>query len=89
MEYLAAKWYALSGMEPETWLLTLRVDWPKRKEDIGGPDTQWAYPYNYFGDKPYKNITLDYELNLGEIGGIVKVREVMDILDASLCYDYS
>ncbi|KAI2638823.1 hypothetical protein GGS26DRAFT_587595 [Hypomontagnella submonticulosa] len=71
------------------WNTWQRNDWPKRKEDIGGPDTQWAYPYNYFGDKPYKNITLDYELNLGEIGGIVKVREVMDILDASLCYDYS
>ncbi|CAI6093079.1 unnamed protein product [Clonostachys chloroleuca] len=30
-----------------------------RKKDIGGPDTGFAYPYDFFGaNLPYKNVTL-------------------------------
>ncbi|KAI8633915.1 hypothetical protein F5Y19DRAFT_489347 [Xylariaceae sp. FL1651] len=63
-------------------------DWASRKMDIGGPDTQWAYPYNYFGDKPYKNITLDFTMNFGLIGGTVKVGSVMDTQSGLFCYIY-
>ncbi|KAI0885542.1 Di-copper centre-containing protein [Annulohypoxylon maeteangense] len=70
------------------WDVWQRNDWPKRKGDIGGPDTQWAYPYDYFGEKPYKNITLDFVMNFGSIGGMLNIQEVMDV-QASLCYKYS
>ncbi|KAI0892269.1 hypothetical protein F4806DRAFT_242503 [Annulohypoxylon nitens] len=69
------------------WNAWQRNDWPRRKKDIGGPDTQWAYPYDYFGKKPYKNITLDFAMNFGFIGGMLNIRKVMDIRD--LCYTYS
>ncbi|KAI8960961.1 hypothetical protein F5Y11DRAFT_245504 [Daldinia sp. FL1419] len=71
------------------WDIWQRKDWEARKSDIGGPDTQWAYPYNYFGDKPYKNITLDFAMNLGEVGGMVNIRDVMDVQDSPSCFTYS
>ncbi|KAI8228761.1 N-acetyl-6-hydroxytryptophan oxidase ivoB [Colletotrichum sp. SAR 10_86] len=40
-----------------------RIDWPARKMDIGGPDIIWAYPFNFFGDVAYENITLQYPLS--------------------------
>ncbi|KAK6856728.1 Tyrosinase-like protein orsC [Apiospora arundinis] len=52
------------------WNVWQNQDWETRKSDIGGPDTQWAYPYNYFGDKPYKNVTLETPLHFGQIGGL-------------------
>ncbi|KAI0851358.1 hypothetical protein F5Y00DRAFT_267959 [Daldinia vernicosa] len=70
----------------DTWQ---REDWKSRRSDIGGPDTQWAYPYNYYGDKPYTNVTLDFAMDLGDIGGMVKIREVMDVHDSPLCFAYS
>ncbi|KAI1662546.1 Di-copper centre-containing protein [Daldinia decipiens] len=66
-----------------------KVDWESRRSDIGGPDTQWAYPYNYFGEKPYTNVTLDFAMNFGDIGGMVNIREVMDVQDSPLCFAYS
>jgi len=36
------------------------ADYERRTRDIGVPDTQFAYPYNFFEHIPYKNITLDY-----------------------------
>lgn len=77
------------GSIDRMWDKWQRADWANRKTDIGGPDTQWAYPYNYFGDKAYKNITLDFEMDLGEIGGSVKIRDIMDAQGKYLCYTYS
>jgi tyrosinase len=48
----------------------------------------WAYPYNFFGDIPYKNITLDYPLVFGGLGITLNVSEVMDIEAGVLCYVY-
>jgi tyrosinase len=48
----------------------------------------WAYPYNFFGDIPYVNITLDYQLVYGELGAALNVSEVMDLEAGSLCYTY-
>jgi tyrosinase len=68
--------------------LTLNADWPARSTDIGGPDTMWAYPYNFFGDIPYENITLAYELVMGELAATVNVSQVMDTTSGVLCYIY-
>ncbi|KAF3058630.1 hypothetical protein GL218_05619 [Daldinia childiae] len=71
------------------WDIWQRKDWESRRSDIGGPDTQWAYPYNYFGEKPYTNVTLDFAMNFGDIGGMVNIREVMDVQDSPFCLEYS
>ncbi|KAI0024292.1 Di-copper centre-containing protein [Xylariomycetidae sp. FL0641] len=81
--------YLHHGMLDRFWNLWQRNDWSARRSDIGGPDTQWAYPYNYFGDRPYTNITLDFEMDFGQIGGKVKVGSVMDIQGGPFCYKYS
>ncbi|KAI5861276.1 hypothetical protein GGS23DRAFT_160792 [Durotheca rogersii] len=70
----------------DTWQ---RKDWQKRKVDIGGPDTQWAYPYDYYGELPYENVTLDFVMNFGKVAPEVKIREVMDIHDAPFCIAYT
>lgn len=62
------------------------ADWNTRKSDIGGPDTQWAYPFNFFGDIPYRNVTLDFVMNFGEFGN-TKIGDDMDI-QQQLCYRY-
>lgn len=48
----------------------------------------WAYPYNLFGDIPYENITLEYQLQYGEMGAVLNISEVMDIEAGTLCYVY-
>ncbi|KAI0178378.1 hypothetical protein BJ166DRAFT_49020 [Pestalotiopsis sp. NC0098] len=70
------------------WNKWQQLDWPNRSTDIGGPDTMWAYPYNFFGDIPYENITLDYQLVYGELGTTLSVSEVMDLEAGALCYTY-
>jgi len=44
----------------------------------------WAYPWNYFGDVPYKNVTLASPLAFGPLGSTVKISQVMDISCAPL-----
>lgn len=78
-------WYTFSTAEPVTNFI---IDWPNRSTEIGGPDTMWAYPYNFFGDIPYENITLDYQLVYGELGTTLSVSEVMDLEAGALCYTY-
>lgn len=77
------------GMVDFMWNKWQHLDWQTRKAEIGGPDTPGAYPYLFFGDIPYANVTLDYVLELGEIGGEVKIKEVMDTKDGVLCYTYA
>jgi tyrosinase len=43
-----------------------------------------AYPFNYFGDVPYHNVTLDFVLEYPEMGANVTIRQVMDIFEAPL-----
>jgi tyrosinase len=52
--------------------------WKARKDDINGPDTQFAYPFNFFGEVPYKNVTLDYVMEFGPLKNSLKIRDVMD-----------
>ncbi|RKK25299.1 hypothetical protein BFJ66_g9427 [Fusarium oxysporum f. sp. cepae] len=73
------------------WDKWQRLDWPARKSDISGPDTQYAYPYNFFGDKEYKNITLAYVMDFGNLlpgRRYVTVEEAMDTQGERLCYTY-
>ncbi|KAJ2898555.1 hypothetical protein MKZ38_003846 [Zalerion maritima] len=76
------------------WWLWQKMDWRNRKNDIAGPDTMFAYPFNFFGDVEYANVTLDYEMDFGELFGagsddnIVKVGDVMDTKGGKLCYTY-
>ncbi|KAM5350402.1 hypothetical protein ACJ41O_006907 [Fusarium nematophilum] len=73
------------------WDKWQRLDWPTRRSDISGPDTQYAYPYNYFGDRDYHNVTLDYEMNFGNLipgRQYVTVKDVMDIQGGRFCYKY-
>jgi tyrosinase len=67
------------------------LDWPARRCDISGPDTQYAYPFNFFGDRAYQNITLDYKMNFSNLipgRQYVTVREVMDTQGGQFCYIY-
>ncbi|KAH7254325.1 uncharacterized protein BKA55DRAFT_593890 [Fusarium redolens] len=73
------------------WDKWQRLDWPARKSDISGPDTQYAYPYDFFGDKEYKNITLAYVMDFGNLlpgRRYVTVEEAMDTQGERLCYTY-
>ncbi|KAL7623268.1 hypothetical protein AAE478_006949 [Parahypoxylon ruwenzoriense] len=81
-------WIHHGGID-RLWDTWQRRDWANRKEDIGGPDTQWGYPYDYYGHRPYKNVTLDFAMDFGEMVGTVKIRKAMDTQDAPLCYSYS
>lgn len=63
-------------------------DWPARNFSIGGPDTEWAYPYNYFGDIAYQNITLQTSLHFGKLADSITVGDVMDTEGGLLCYRY-
>lgn len=56
---------------------------------MGGPDTQYAYPYNYFGDRPYKNCTLETPLNYGVLDKGIKIRDTMDTKAGRYCYTYA
>ena len=53
----------------------------------------WAYPFNFFGDVPYTNITLNTWLDFWELlpsgERYVKIADVMDIRGGSFCYDYA
>ncbi|KAI8208702.1 hypothetical protein KHU50_003803 [Colletotrichum sp. SAR 10_65] len=55
--------YFIHGALDKIWNEWQRIDWPARKMDIGGPDIIWAYPFNFFGDVAYENITLQYPLS--------------------------
>lgn len=64
------------------------ADWPARNFSIGGPDTQWAYPFNFFGDVPYQNITVETPLHYGALADSITVADVMDTEGGLLCYRY-
>jgi tyrosinase len=70
------------------WNEWQHLDWDVRKTEVGGPDTAGAYPYNFFGDIAYKNVTLDYQLDMGGIAGNISISEIMDTTNGILCYVY-
>ncbi|KAL2109103.1 hypothetical protein VUR80DRAFT_2967 [Thermomyces stellatus] len=70
------------------WDQWQRVDFEARKADMGGPDTMFAFPWDFFGEVPYENITLETELEFKGLVENVKISEVMDIHAANLCIEY-
>ncbi|KAL2208498.1 Di-copper centre-containing protein [Sarocladium strictum] len=61
---------------------------PANRNDFSGPDKEWAYPFNFFGDIPYNNITSDWDLVYSGLSGGNKVRDLMHPLKGPLCYKY-
>ncbi|KAH7018046.1 uncharacterized protein B0I36DRAFT_435445 [Microdochium trichocladiopsis] len=62
---------------------------PGRRTDFFGPDKEWAYPFNFFGDIPYSNITADFDVGFGGLSGSKKVRDLLNPLTGPLCYKYA
>ncbi|PTB41893.1 hypothetical protein M441DRAFT_57967 [Trichoderma asperellum CBS 433.97] len=75
------------------WNLWQHFDWLNRKYDISGPNTSYAYPYDFFGPKPYYNITLNYPMDFqGLLTTKSQIRttgDAMDIQGNGLCYKYA
>jgi tyrosinase len=74
------------------WDKWQRLNFASRKTDIGGPDTQFAYPWEFFGPKPYQNVTLNYDMQFGALfagRATVKIRDSMDSKGGPLCYTYA
>ncbi|KAF4819289.1 N-acetyl-6-hydroxytryptophan oxidase ivoB [Colletotrichum siamense] len=80
--------YFIHGTLDKIWDEWQRMDWPARQMDIGGPDIIWAYPFNFFGDVAYENITLQYPLSFPNFSGNMTVAEVMGIQGGPFCYKY-
>ncbi|TLD09242.1 uncharacterized protein PgNI_06966 [Pyricularia grisea] len=76
-----------SGLD-RIWDMWQRMDWPKRKCDVAGPDTMFAYPFDFFGDVEYKNITIDHVLEYPGFSEPITIRDVMDTAGGKLCYKY-
>lgn len=76
------------------WDQWQRKDFTKRVKDMTGPDTMWAYPFDFFGPVPYNNITLETQLDFKALLGssaadrYVKIKDVMDSQGANLCVKY-
>ncbi|KAH8671376.1 hypothetical protein BX600DRAFT_496092 [Xylariales sp. PMI_506] len=71
------------------WNTWQKADWPARKYDIAGPDTQFAYPFDFFGEIPYENVTLSYVMDFGPLMQSRNISEVMDIQAGPFCYTYA
>ncbi|KAF8861250.1 Di-copper centre-containing protein, partial [Acephala macrosclerotiorum] len=80
-------WFIHSSLD-RLWNNWQRECWNERKTEIMGPDTMFAYPFNFFGDIPYTNITLDYELEYEHFGSNVRIGDIMDVEASNLCYTY-
>ncbi|TVY82856.1 Tyrosinase ustQ [Lachnellula suecica] len=80
--------YFIHAALDRIWDQWQRADWDTRKSEISGPDTMFAYPFNFFGDIPYTNITLDYPLHYDNFGDDVKISDIMDTAADNLCYQY-
>ena len=68
-----------------------RVDFEVRGNEVGGPDTMFAYPWNFFEDVPYENVTLDTKLEFRGLLGEnrpVRIREAMDTFAGNICVGY-
>ncbi|OJD30821.1 tyrosinase central domain protein [Diplodia corticola] len=72
------------------WATWESQDIKRRVKDISGPDTQFAYPFDFYGDVAYQNITLDYQMHFGALtnSSWVRVGDVMDVQGGVLCYAY-
>lgn len=70
------------------WDQWQRVEFEARVKDMGGPDTMFAYPWDFNGEVPYKNITLETELEYKGLVENLPISAVMDIDADILCVKY-
>lgn len=61
---------------------------PANRNDFFGPDKEWAYPFNFFGDIPYTNVTAEFQVGIGGLGAPLKVRDLLSPTRGPLCYRY-
>lgn len=80
--------YFIHGGLDRIWDKWQRMDFDNRKTDVSGPDTMFAYPFNFFGDVPYQNITIDQPIEYPGFGDSLTIRDVMDTTSGKLCYVY-
>jgi tyrosinase len=73
------------------WWEWQKLDLENRLKDISGPLTppKTKYPDADYSNFPDKNITLDWEIDIGRLAPKVKVKELMDIRNGLLRYQYS
>lgn len=82
--------------DPLFWLHYAQVDrlwdkwqrekWEARKGEIAGPDTQFAGPWEFYGEKEAGEVSVESELDFGGLFEGVKVGDVLD--SGELCYRY-
>jgi tyrosinase len=58
------------------------------RNSFSGPDKEWAYPFNFFGDIPYTNITTEFGLVYSQLAKSNKIKDLMNPLQGPLCYRY-
>ncbi|KUJ17276.1 Di-copper centre-containing protein [Mollisia scopiformis] len=80
-------WFIHASLD-RLWNNWQRECWETRQSEIMGPDTIFAYPFDFFGEIPYTNITLDYELEYEHFGSNVRIGDIMDVEAPNLCYTY-
>ncbi|PBP21906.1 hypothetical protein BUE80_DR007322 [Diplocarpon rosae] len=71
------------------WNEWQRRNWTIRKDEITGPDVMFGYPWNYFGDPAYTNVTLNTTMDFGPFGREITIASLMDISGGLLGYEYS
>lgn len=61
----------------------------ERLYEISGPIRPWVDVLGpNYTDLPYGNVTLDFEIQLGRLGGVITVGDVMHTKGDFLCYEY-
>jgi tyrosinase len=60
-----------------------KKDLPQRLNEVGGNIVAWDFANEVAG-----NVTLDFEVHLGELAGPKKVSELLDIQDGPFCYKF-
>jgi tyrosinase len=56
------------------------LDLANRLNEVGGPIT----PFDYNG----KNVTLDFEINIGPLAGNATLKDLLNTEGGTLCYTY-
>jgi tyrosinase len=69
------------------WASWQKKNFAVRKTEMTGPDTPYAYPFNFFGDVPYKNVTLNTPLYFKPLSSDIIVKDTMDTAALGYVYD--
>lgn len=75
--------YLHHGNMDRIWWEWQQKDLKGRLSDVSGP----IMPFDY-GNLLAGNITLDFEVGLGKVGGTVPLKKLLDTAGGTLCYVY-